>query len=221
MVLRPRHQRYFLAAGVHSQQRLVQATMLFLITITLLLTSYNVHAVQQQTLVAVSNASLTDIHSSANVPQPSINSKLQLGSKFQISSEQLPLNSSTASNSFEVQSSSPAIMGQWYFTDANSTIRPYVGAGLNYAQQPNTLTNTMSSSGEFSSDSTAQTSANRYGIASQVGVDYHVSKRWRLNMSVWYLDSKPPQLVEAPSSSTSNSDAEYPWLYIFSVGYSF
>ena len=211
-MVRRHHQCAVIAVSNHAVSHWLNVTAA-LLAAALLFISSDAKALQQDEVPFVSQTTLDDIHSAASYSTLNSNSKLQLGSKFQIRSEQLPLNSSTANSSFEVQSSSPAIMGQWYFTDANSTIRPYVGAGVNYAMPANN----PSSNGYDSS----LAPSNRYGIASQVGVDYHVSKRWLLNMSVWYLDSKPPQLLEAPSNAASNSEAEYPWLYIFSVGYSF
>ena len=75
-------------------------------------------------------------------------------------------------------------MAQWYFGDASSKFRPYVGAGINYTTF---FDNGFNDHGKEAglSDLSLKDS---WGAAGQVGVDYLINRDWLVNMSVWYMD---------------------------------
>ncbi|BFM48215.1 OmpW family outer membrane protein [Marinomonas sp. THO17] len=74
-----------------------------------------------------------------------------------------------------------SFMVQYYFGEATSDIRPYVGGGVNYAVFFDEETE-----GNLASD-TASVDAS-FGLAAHVGVDVTVSNQWFVNASLWYLD---------------------------------
>ncbi|EQA7587719.1 outer membrane protein W, partial [Escherichia coli O104:H21 str. CFSAN002237] len=78
----------------------------------------------------------------------------------------------------------PTLMAQWYFGDASSKFRPYVGAGINYTTF---FDNGFNDHGKEAglSDLSLKDS---WGAAGQVGVDYLINRDWLVNMSVWYMD---------------------------------
>ncbi|PSJ42343.1 outer membrane protein OmpW [Zobellella endophytica] len=75
----------------------------------------------------------------------------------------------------------PSLMAQYYFGDAQSRVRPYVGAGINYTfffdeQGRNALAGT-----EVNADDS-------WGLAAQAGLDMKINDHWFVNGSIWYLD---------------------------------
>lgn len=77
-------------------------------------------------------------------------------------------------------------MAQWYFGDAASKVRPYIGAGINYDQEvffDEKFNDTGKSVGL--SDLSLKIP---WGAAGQVGVDYLINRNWLINASVWYMD---------------------------------
>lgn len=78
----------------------------------------------------------------------------------------------------------PTLMAQWYFGDAQSKVRPYVGAGINYTTFFNEDFNDTGKAAGLSDLSLKDSS----GAAGQVGLDYLINRDWLLNMSVWYMD---------------------------------
>ena len=110
----------------------------------------------------------------------------------------------------------PTLVAQYYFGDAQSALRPYIGVGVNY-------TNFYDS--EFTNDLngalTDLSLSNSWGVAGQVGLDYQLSKNWLVNASVWYMQISTDvkfNLAEAPVKIETDID---PWVYMVSVGYTF
>lgn len=110
----------------------------------------------------------------------------------------------------------PTLVAQYYFGDAQSKLRPYIGVGVNYTNfYDNEFTNDLSGALTDLSMSTS------WGLAAQVGLDFQMSKNWLLNASVWYakIDSDVKfKLADAPVTIETDID---PWVYMVSVGYTF
>lgn len=110
----------------------------------------------------------------------------------------------------------PTLVAQYYFGDAQSKLRPYIGVGVNYTNfYDNEFTNDL---GGALTDLSMSTS---WGLAAQVGLDFQMSKNWLLNASVWYakIDSDVKfKLADAPVTIETDID---PWVYMVSVGYTF
>lgn len=78
----------------------------------------------------------------------------------------------------------PTLMVQYYFGQANSDFRPYVGAGINYTvffdESLNQGAKDLGLSDLSLDDS--------WGLAANIGMDYMINEDWFLNASVWYAD---------------------------------
>ncbi|TCN81147.1 outer membrane protein OmpW [Shewanella fodinae] len=111
----------------------------------------------------------------------------------------------------------PTLVAQYYFGNAQSKLRPYVGAGVNY---------TMFFDNDFNQGAKALgldnlSMSNSWGLAAQVGLDYQINKDWLVNASVWY--AKINTDVKFTMNDTNykiDTDID-PWVYMISVGYVF
>ncbi|MCL1147034.1 outer membrane protein OmpW [Shewanella sp. 10N.261.52.F9] len=110
----------------------------------------------------------------------------------------------------------PTLVAQYYFGDANSKLRPYIGAGVNFTNFfDNEFTNDLGGA------LTDLSMTNSWGVAAQVGLDYQINDSWLVNASVWYAqistDVKFNYLGDAQKVETDID----PWVYMVSVGYTF
>ncbi|MFB2636601.1 outer membrane protein OmpW [Shewanella bicestrii] len=110
----------------------------------------------------------------------------------------------------------PTLVAQYYFGDAQSKLRPYVGVGVNYTNFfDNEFTNDLNGALTDLSMSTS------WGLAAQVGLDYQVNKNWLVNASVWYAQiSSDVKFKLAGDTVVIDTDIN-PWVYMVSVGYTF
>lgn len=110
----------------------------------------------------------------------------------------------------------PTLVAQYYFGDAQSKLRPYVGVGVNYTNFfDNEFTNDLDGALTDLSMSTS------WGLAAQVGLDYQVNKNWLVNASVWYAQiSSDVKFKLAGDTVVIDTDIN-PWVYMVSVGYTF
>ncbi|WP_300002938.1 outer membrane protein OmpW [uncultured Cedecea sp.] len=112
----------------------------------------------------------------------------------------------------------PTLMAQWYFGDATSKWRPYVGAGINYTMF---FDNKFNDTGKGAGLSNLSVK-NSWGAAGQVGVDYMLDKNWMLNMSVWYIDIDTKVKFDAGAAGRQSIDTKInPWVFMFGAGYTF
>ncbi len=75
-------------------------------------------------------------------------------------------------------------MAQWYFGDASSKVRPYIGAGVNYTTFFDEKFNDTGKEAGLTDLSLKDS----WGMAGQVGLDYLINRDWLINASVWYMD---------------------------------
>ncbi|MCL2908617.1 outer membrane protein OmpW [Shewanella aquimarina] len=118
----------------------------------------------------------------------------------------------------------PTLVAQYYFGSADSKLRPYIGAGVNFTNFfDNEITN--DAGGRLSDLSLS----NSWGVAAQVGIDYQVNNNWLVNASVWYAqistDAKFNYTFDNAGTATTvpvtiETDIN-PWVYMVSVGYTF
>ncbi|NIY46720.1 outer membrane protein OmpW [Cedecea colo] len=111
----------------------------------------------------------------------------------------------------------PTLMAQWYFGDAKSKARPYIGAGINYTTFFDTDFNQTGKEAGLSDLSVKDS----WGAAGQVGLDYMVSDDWLLNMSVWYMDIDTEVKFKAGGEQQNIKTRIDPWVFMFSAGYRF
>lgn len=110
----------------------------------------------------------------------------------------------------------PTLVAQYYFGNAQSTLRPYVGVGVNYTNFfDNEFTNDLNGALTDLSMSTS------WGLAAQVGLDYQVNKNWLVNASVWYAQISSDVQFKFQGAPVTISTDINPWVYMVSVGYTF
>ncbi|MCK1968390.1 outer membrane protein OmpW [Franconibacter sp. IITDAS19] len=111
----------------------------------------------------------------------------------------------------------PTLMAQWYFCDAQSKVRPYIGAGINYTTFFNEDFNDTGKAAGLSDLSLKDS----WGAAGQVGLDYLINRDWLLNMSVWYMDIDTEVKFKAGGEQQNINTRLDPWVFMFSAGYRF
>ncbi|MCO4786228.1 OmpW/AlkL family protein [Marinomonas atlantica] len=109
----------------------------------------------------------------------------------------------------------PSLMGQYYFGQADSAVRPYVGAGLNYTIFfDEKLSVDLDSNGQNDTLSLDDS----FGLAFQAGVDYNITDNLFVNASVWYMDINTDVTING--NATGDLDID-PVSVMASVGYTF
>lgn len=111
----------------------------------------------------------------------------------------------------------PSLMAQWYFGDATSKARPYIGAGVNYTTFFDEKFNDTGKEAGLSDLSLKDS----WGLAGQVGLDYLINRDWLLNMSVWYMDIDTDVRFKAGGEQQSVHTRLDPWVFMFGAGYRF
>ncbi|MGX9461718.1 outer membrane protein OmpW [Shewanella sp. A14] len=111
----------------------------------------------------------------------------------------------------------PTLVAQYYFGDAQSALRPYVGVGVNF-------TNFFDS--EFTQDAKDLgldnlSLSNSWGLAAQVGLDYKINKDWLVNASVWYAKISTDVSFDMGADHLVVDTDIDPWVYMISVGYTY
>ncbi|KDV01922.1 membrane protein [Aeromonas sp. HZM] len=104
----------------------------------------------------------------------------------------------------------PTLMAQYYFGDANSKVRPYVGAGINY-------TTFFDEEGRGALAGTDVSVDSSWGMAGQVGLDMAINDRWFVNASAWLIDIDTDVHTAVGTINTSID----PVAFMFGVGYRF
>ena len=104
----------------------------------------------------------------------------------------------------------PTLMAQYYFGDANSKVRPYIGAGINY-------TTFFDEQGCGALDGTDVSVDSSWGMAGQVGLDMAINDRWFVNASAWIMDIDTDVHTAVGTINTSID----PMAFMFGVGYRF
>lgn len=131
---------------------------------------------------------------------------------------------------------SPAIVAKYHFGDANSTFRPFVGAGVTYVWYDNVeLTDnfqrTISSKYTNGAVTSAKSSANlssSWAPVLTVGANYNFDKNWSVGLSVSYIPLKTnadittelPALAGGTTHSSTSLTIN-PIVTFLSVGYKF
>ncbi|MBO1520420.1 OmpW family outer membrane protein [Oceanisphaera pacifica] len=75
----------------------------------------------------------------------------------------------------------PSLVAQYYFGNAQSKVRPYVGAGINY-------TFFFDEKGRGPLAGTDVEADDSWGLAAQAGIDMAVTDKLFVNGSIWYMD---------------------------------
>ncbi|PJG57929.1 OmpW family outer membrane protein [Aeromonas cavernicola] len=105
----------------------------------------------------------------------------------------------------------PTLMGQYYFGDGQSKVRPYVGVGVNY-----TTFFDEQGRGILNNDSISLDSS--WGVAGQVGIDMAITDRWFANGSAWIMDIDTDVHTQTAGTISTKID---PMVFMVGVGYRF
>ncbi|APX09546.1 outer membrane protein OmpW [Vibrio campbellii] len=111
----------------------------------------------------------------------------------------------------------PTVMVQYYFGDAQSKFRPYVGAGLNYTIF---FDEGFNSTGKGAGLSDLKLD-DSFGLAANVGVDYMINDKWFLNASAWYANIETEATYKAAGAKQKTDVEINPWVFMISGGYKF
>ncbi len=111
----------------------------------------------------------------------------------------------------------PTVMVQYYFGEANSTFRPYVGAGVNYTNFFDEKFNSTGKTAELS-DLKLDDS---WGLAANVGFDYMLDDNWFFNASAWYANIETTAKYKYEGVSQSTDVKINPWVFMIAGGYKF
>jgi len=104
-----------------------------------------------------------------------------------------------------------SVAAQYYFGQADSAIRPYVGGGFNY-------TTFLDEEGRGNLASATVTVDSSFGLALQAGIDFEINEQVFINLSAWYLD------IETTVHATAINDIDTtvdPWAIMLAAGYTF
>lgn len=113
----------------------------------------------------------------------------------------------------------PTLVVQYYFGKADSQLRPYIGAGVNFT---NFFDNDFKKNDAAAPLNLNSLSIkNSWGFAAQVGLDYQVNKNWLVNASVWYADIGTDVKFKAGDTPITIKTDVNPMVYMVSVGYTF
>ncbi|MBW8190114.1 outer membrane beta-barrel protein [Neiella marina] len=117
----------------------------------------------------------------------------------------------------EVSHLPPTLSVQYYFGQADSVFRPYLGAGLNYTVFfDESFKGSRKEQGFNSLDLDSS-----FGWAVQVGMDYKINESWHLNGQIRYIDiSTDAEFKVGDLDSKVSVDID-PFVYMISAGYSF
>lgn len=111
----------------------------------------------------------------------------------------------------------PTFMVQYYFGQAESKLRPYVGAGINYTMFFDEGFNSHAKANDLS-DLKLDDS---WGLAANAGVDYMLNDDWFVNASVWYADIDTEATYKVAGTEVKTDVEIDPWVFMIGGGYKF
>lgn len=115
----------------------------------------------------------------------------------------------------------PTLMAQYYFGNAESKFRPYLGAGVNFTTFFDEKFNNNPAVGQLGLNDLDLKDS--WGVAAQAGLDYNINKNWMLNASVWWMNIETDVRF---NSTAANKDFDVhtrldPFVFMFGAGYRF
>lgn len=112
----------------------------------------------------------------------------------------------------------PTVTLDYFFGYANSPLRPYIGAGVNY-----TVFFDENLTG-FAANELGATNLeldDSWGVAWRAGVDYQLGRNWMVNASAWKIDIETDAGFNSALGTVSVNADINPWVYMISIGYQF
>jgi outer membrane protein len=120
----------------------------------------------------------------------------------------------------EIKHLPPTLTLQYHFIP-EGTVRPYVGAGINYTRFMGVKINAQPAVGV---DSPIDVDRSSFGLAGQIGVDFKVADNLFINLDAKYVKIKADnvRITGGPLAGTKVTDLDInPWLLSAGVGYRF
>lgn len=118
----------------------------------------------------------------------------------------------TSQKSGTITALPPSLLAQYHFTELGS-LKPYIGAGVNYTIFGNT--------GNFGGiGNVLSVGNNSFGFAGQVGVDYMFDKNWGMNVDVKYI-TMSTKVNYANGGANIGTLTLNPWVPAVGVTYKF
>lgn len=112
----------------------------------------------------------------------------------------------------------PTVTANYFFGSADSTIRPYLGVGVNYTTF---FSEDLSGSARSILGARSLELDDSWGIAWRGGVDWEINESWLINASFWKIDLETDaSFSSALGRVRANVDVD-PWVYMISLGYKF
>jgi len=112
----------------------------------------------------------------------------------------------------------PPTLSAVYHFDVKGALQPYLGLGLNYT----TFFNEDASNELDAALGNASVSLkDSWGLAAQVGLDFHLSDNWLLNGSVRYIDIETEGTITTSAGKVKVDVDIDPYVYTIAVGYKF
>lgn len=122
----------------------------------------------------------------------------------------------------------PTLTLQYHFTGSETTIQPYVGAGLNFTGffeedvDPELVATLQALNPGLGITDVDLELDDSWGLALEAGVDWKLGENWMLNTAVWYIDIETDATLETNLGTIHEVDVDIdPWVYMVGVGYRF
>jgi outer membrane protein len=112
----------------------------------------------------------------------------------------------------------PTVTLNYFFGGANSLIRPYIGAGINYTTF---FSKDLSNQAETELAARSLDLDDSYGVAYRAGVDFVLGDHWMLNASAWKIDIDTDVSFQSALGKVEVGAELDPWVYMISLGYKF
>ncbi|PCJ22020.1 MAG: outer membrane protein OmpW [SAR86 cluster bacterium] len=112
----------------------------------------------------------------------------------------------------------PTLTFNYFFGGADSTIRPYLGLGVNYTAF---FSESLSSQAKTELGARSLDVDDSVGVAFRAGVDFNIGDRWILNASLWNIDIDTDVTFNSALGKVKVSAEIDPWVYMISLGYRF
>jgi outer membrane protein len=119
-----------------------------------------------------------------------------------------------------LKSLTPTLIGQWYFGNSQSRVRPYVGAGIAYTIFYDEET-TAAFHDIVGTDQVEFAFANKWSWIGQAGIDVRLTGRWLANIMLAYLPPDTTAKLSTPEGSVSGHVTIDAWVTTVGVGYRF
>ena len=112
----------------------------------------------------------------------------------------------------------PTLTLNYYFGNANSKIRPYLGLGVNYT---GFFQKSLSNQARNDLGASGLNLENSFGVAYRAGIDWSLGDNWMLNASMWQIDLDTEISFDSNLGRVTADLNKDPWIYMLSLGYRF